>query len=118
MNNFRSVPAIYAMCRTWQHAWDYTSVKRDGGEYIQGMRCTRCGTEKQVKINAKSGYREGGNRYVYPEDMNPEAEAYKMPKDSGGALSQDERAAVRLEEVLSHFAADDLAPKRRARKKA
>ena len=110
----RTVAAQYAMCRTWQHAWDYTSVERQGGEYVQGLRCIRCGTERFVKVDARTGDR-GGNRYVYPEDQDRNAVPYKMPKGTGGALSVDERAAIRLEEVKVHYAAirDELARRRR-----
>lgn len=115
----RTVPARYAACRTWQHAWDFTTVKKEGIEYIQGLRCIRCGTERAVRISSKDGDRVGGNKYMYPEDLNPEAEPYKMPKDSGGMLTADERSAIRLMEVKAHYGAvRDQVAQQRARKKA
>lgn len=90
----RTVPVEYAMCRTWQHAWNYTTVKQDGRQLIQGLACMRCGTIRMVKIDGRTGERKG-NSYDYPDGY--------VLKDGGGALSQDERAALRLGEVKRHL---------------
>jgi hypothetical protein len=99
----RDVPHQYARCRAWGHAWDFTTVSRASGEYIQGMRCVACGTERFVRINGRTGTREHGNRYSYPEDLSHEAIPYKLPHGSGGALTADERGAVTLEEIKSRY---------------
>ncbi|QBJ01121.1 hypothetical protein PBI_ARISSANAE_35 [Mycobacterium phage Arissanae] len=96
----RSVAASHRMCRVFMHAWDYTTVKRNGADYIQGLICMRCGTERFMKINARTGL-PGGNVYKY-------AEGYLF--SGGGALTQKERGELRLLEVTGHV------PKR-ARKK-
>lgn len=81
------------MCRTWGHAWDYTTVKRLGGEYLQGLVCLRCATERFVKINTRTG-ETSGSRYSY-------AEGYLF--HGGGSLTPDERAELRLAEIRGHL---------------
>lgn len=109
------VPVEYAACRAWGHAWDFTTVDRSGGEYIQGMRCLRCPTVRSVRINARTGTREHGNKYQYPEDIDPRAVPYKMPKGSGG-LTSEERGQVTLGFIKVRY--DEVAVRRRRRKKA
>lgn len=87
------------MCRVYGHAWDYTTVKRNGGELVQGLACIRCTTERFIKINSRSG-ETSGSRYTY-------AEGYLF--HGGGALTPQERSELRLEEVLGHL------PRRRRR---
>lgn len=82
----RSVPVEYAMCRTFQHAWDYTTVKKDGRDLIQGLVCLRCGTVRKMRIDGRTGERLG-NAYDYPEHYT---------FDEGGPLTADERASLRL----------------------
>jgi hypothetical protein len=89
----RSVPQQFAMCRTYLHAWDYTTVKKDGRHLIQGLVCLRCGTTRRQRIDARTGERLG-NAYDYPED-------YVLKE--GGALTARERAALRLAEVKRHL---------------
>jgi hypothetical protein len=88
----RTIPVEYAMCRTFLHAWDYTTVKKVGREFVQGLVCLRCGTQRSMRIDSRTGERKG-NRYDYPE---------KYVLEEGGALTQDERAALRLAEVKRH----------------
>lgn len=109
------VPIQYAACRSFLHAWEFTTVDRSGGEYLQGMRCMRCSTEKTVRISARTGLRQGGNKYKYPEDLNPEVAAYKMPKGTGG-LTAEERGQIVLGFVKVHH--DEVAARRTKRKKA
>lgn len=87
----REIPVQYAACRTFLHAWDFTTVDREGGLYIQGLRCLRCGTERHVKINARTGEPKG-NKYDYPD-------GYLI---TGGALTARERWSLRLSEVKRH----------------
>ena len=96
----RSIHAEHRMCRVFQHAWEYTTVAREGKDYLQGLICIRCGTERIIKINARTG-ELGGARYRY-------AEGYLI---HGGAMTADERADLRLAEVAGHM------PVRRRRRK-
>lgn len=88
----REVKAQHRMCRVFMHAWDYTTVKKDGHHFLQGLVCIRCGTERWVKINARTG-EIGGARYRY-------AEGYLLK--GGGMLTAHERAELRLAEVAGH----------------
>lgn len=97
----RSVQANHRMCRVFMHAWDYTTVKREGKNLLQGLVCIRCDTERWVKINSRTG-EIGGARYKY-------AEGYLFK--GGGALTQRERAELRLAEVSTHL------PRRSRRRK-
>jgi hypothetical protein len=92
----RTVPVEYAMCRTFMHAWDYTTVKKDGRHLIQGLVCLRCGTVRSFKIDSRTGEIKG-NAYSYPENY--------LLDDGGGALSAKERAALRITEVRRHMQA-------------
>lgn len=96
----RTVAEEYRMCRVFQHAWDYTTVKRSGGNYLQGLICIRCGTERFVKIDARTGL-SSGSRYTYAPNY-----LFK----GGGALSVEERAELRLVEITGHL------PRRRRKK--
>ncbi|AHG23816.1 hypothetical protein CH25_gp70 [Mycobacterium phage EagleEye] len=89
----RTVSAKHRMCRVFQHAWEYTTVKRDGANYLQGLACIRCGTERFMKIDARTG-EAGGSKYKY-------ADGYLFK--GGGALTVSERAALRLIEVSGHL---------------
>jgi hypothetical protein len=111
----RSVPSQYTTCRAWGHNWTFTTVQRAQGEFIQGMRCLGCGTERWVTINSKNGMREHGNKYKYPEQLDKEAAPYQLPKDTGGHFTAEERGACTLEDVKSRYAARDneLAKRRR-----
>lgn len=73
-------------CRVIGHAWDFTTVDRDGKFYIQRMRCLRpgCGTQRSYRINAKTG-ETGGSSYVYPEGYIRK-----------GGFTPDDRAKLRL----------------------
>ncbi|ALF02174.1 hypothetical protein SEA_LADYBIRD_33 [Mycobacterium phage LadyBird] len=97
--NERTVHAAHRMCRVFQHAWDYTTVKRDGKHFLQGLVCIRCGTERFMKIDARTGL-PGGNSYKY-------ADGYLFK--GGGALTTQERGELRLIEVTGHL------PRRRRR---
>lgn len=89
----RRIPAEYAMCRTWQHAWNYTTVERVGKTLVQGLVCLRCSTVRYAKIDSRTGERMG-NRYDYPD---------KYVMQEGGTLTARERAALRLAEVRRHL---------------
>lgn len=111
--SFRDVPDQYAHCRAWGHSWDFTTVDKASGEYIQGMKCIHCGTHRAVRISLRTGLREHGNTYTYPEDQDKEAVPYRMPKGSGGALTSEERGNVTLHEIQSRY--DELRARRRRR---
>lgn len=118
-SGLRSVPHQYVACRSWGHAWDFTTVDAVGGrngEFLQGLRCLRCGTHRSVAISRRNGVRESRG-YKYPEQLNPEAEPYQMPKDTGGALTAEERGQCTLEEIEARYTGtvDEIA-KRRQRK--
>jgi hypothetical protein len=89
----RTVPTEYAMCRTFLHAWDFTTVKQDGRRLIQGLVCLRCGTVRYMRIDSRTGERLG-NSYDYPD-------GYVLAE--GGPLSAKERASIRLDEVKRHI---------------
>lgn len=78
------VPLEYRECRTIQHAWRYTTVERAGRNYKQGLACSRCGTERHVYIDAKTGELRGAS-YKY-------APGYLM----SGGLGYTGRASLRL----------------------
>ena len=108
----RDVPDEYVQCRGWSHLeWVFTTLEREGGEYVQGLRCLACGTEKKVRRNARTGRRKPGNKYIYPEDLNPEAVPYKMPKGSGGVFTAEERDAVAMIDIKSRL--DEVAARKR-----
>ena len=114
--NYRDVPDQYAHCRAWGHSWKFTTVDSTTIEFLQGMECTNCGTHRTVRITKRTGMREHGNKYTYPEDRDKEAVPYKMAKDSGGALTSEERGQVTLHEIQSRY--DELSARRRKRKRA
>lgn len=61
------IPETHLECRDFGHAWAPTSVHRDAdANYLQGMSCRRCGTEKVRKFD-QGGYLLGSSRYVYAE---------------------------------------------------
>lgn len=97
----REVNPNHRMCRVFMHAWDYTTVKKEGKNFLQGLICIRCGTERWVKINSRTG-ELGGARYKY-------AEGYLFK--GGGSLTAHERAELRLAEVAGHV------PSRRRRRR-
>lgn len=96
----RDVQPEYRKCRSWGHAWDYTTVQKQGVIYLQGLVCLRCTAERYVKINSRSGVSTGG-RYSYPDGY-----LFK----GGGALTPEERGELRLAEIQGHI------PTRRGRK--
>jgi len=77
-------------CRLLGHAWDYTTAWRKGRDFVQGLQCMRCGTDRRVTITSQ-GVRKG-NSYTYPAD-------YKVP----GGLSPKQRAALRLTAFREHL---------------
>ena len=84
------------MCRVFGHAWEYTTAKRDPGEYVQGLVCIRCSVVRSVRINARNGDRLGSGSYDYSE-----APGYLFK--GGGPLTPDERSELRLAEVQGHL---------------
>lgn len=113
----RVVPTQYAACRTWGHAWDFTTVDKLKGEgYRQGLRCVRCKTERTIIISLGTGLR-GHNSYKYPEQLYDNATPYQMPKGSGGALSMEERGICALEEIEARYKGltDEVAVARKRR---
>lgn len=90
----RTVPVEFATCRTFLHAWDYTTVKQDGRVLIQGLVCLRCRTMRYVRIDSRTGERKG-NKYDYPDGY--------VLNEGGGPLTQRERATLRLGEVKRHL---------------
>ena len=93
----RDVKSEHIACRTFGHGWNFTTVTRKGQELIQGLECFRCGTERFVTINARTGY-ASSNNYRY-------AEGYQFR--GGGAMTPGERAALRLGEVKRHLSRRD-----------
>ncbi|ASR75850.1 hypothetical protein J4U02_gp003 [Mycobacterium phage Aziz] len=85
----RLVSPKHRMCRVFGHAWDYTTVQKDAGNFIQGLVCIRCTTERFMKIDARTGETKG-SRYGY-------ADGYLFK--GGGALTPTERSELRLIEV-------------------
>lgn len=94
MRRDRIVPVEFRPCRTYQHAWDPTTVKQDGRHLVQGLICLRCKTIRKQKIDSRTGERLG-NSYEYPD-------GYVLP-GGGGALSARERGMLRLAEVKTHI---------------
>ncbi len=92
----RVIAAKYRMCRVFQHAWEYTTVHKDHGEYIQGLMCLRCGVQRAVRISARSGDRLGNGGYDYSE-----APGYLLK--GGGPLTPEERSELRLAEIKGHL---------------
>ncbi|WNN95713.1 hypothetical protein SEA_DIMINIMUS_3 [Mycobacterium phage Diminimus] len=85
----RVVKPQHRMCRVFGHAWDYTTVKKEGVAYIQGLICIRCSTERFLRIHSRTGETKG-SRYSY-------ADGYLFK--GGGALTPTERSELRLIEV-------------------
>lgn len=77
-------PDEFVECRTLAHAWRYTTVTRDGKDFIQGRQCLRCDTLKYVTISSKGEIL--GSRYVYPR-------GYMV---DGGGMTAEDRAGLRL----------------------
>jgi hypothetical protein len=77
------------------HAWDYTTAKRDKGEFIQGLVCIRCGVQRAYRIDSRNGDRLGSGGYDYQN-----APGYLLK--GGGPLIQEERSELRLLEVRGH----------------
>lgn len=86
-----NLPHKYVKCRLLGHAWDYTTVQRDGRNLIQGLRCLRCGTERKVTINGRTGVNLRNNYNYAPN--------YTVP----GGMSARDRAELRLEEFRQHL---------------
>ena len=80
------VLAEHLECRTLAHAWRYTTVTRDGRNYVQGRACTRCDCEKYVTISPKGELL--GSRYKYPA-------GYTVP----GGVTAEDRNGLRLRAV-------------------
>lgn len=114
--HFRDVPDRYAHCRAWGHSWEHTTVDKLTGEYIQGMKCVHCDTHRSVRVSRRTGLREHGNKYQYPEDQDKEAVPYKLPKGTGGALTSEERGQVTLHDIEGRY--DEVSARRRSRKRA
>ncbi len=93
-----AVLAEHLECRTLAHAWKYTTVERDGRNYVQGRACTRCECEKYVTISPKGEL--VSSRYVYPKGYMVE----------GGGLTAEDRNGLRLRTVGANPA--DAKPKR------
>ncbi len=91
----RTIAPKYRMCRAWQHAWDYTTVHRDHGEYVQGLACMRCGAKRSVRISARSGERLKGGSYDYSD-----APGYVL---TGGRLTPKERSEILLTEITGNL---------------
>ena len=92
----RSVPMKYAMCRVYQHSWEYADVQRDGLVYLQSLVCMRCRTVKYVRIDARNGDAKG-RHYTYPEGYLLE----------GGPMKAQERSAIRLAEVKANVKGEE-----------
>jgi hypothetical protein len=57
--------AKYRMCRIFGHAWEYTTARRNKGEYVRGLVCIRCRVQRSMRINARDGDRLGSGGYDY-----------------------------------------------------
>lgn len=112
---YRDVPGEYEECRTWGHTWQKTTLDSNSIEYIQGMTCRNCGTHRSVRIAKRSGLRSPGG-YKYPEQIDKEAVPYQLPKDTGGALTSEERGQITLHEIQGRY--DELSARRRRKKRA
>lgn len=84
------------MCRIYGHAWEYSTAKKDKGEFVQGLTCIRCEVRREVHISARSGDRLNGGGYDYNN-----APGYLLK--GGGPLTPEERSELRLVEVQSHL---------------
>ena len=93
----RSVPSQFAMCRAFQHAWDYLDVQRDGRVLIQSLRCMRCATVKYIKIDSRDGDTVGHPSYHYTD-------GYQLKE--GGSMTHRERTAIRLAEIRGNLKGD------------
>lgn len=98
----RTVKPQYRMCRAYGHAWEPTTVKKDGILFLQGLICIRCKVERTISINPRSKLSESRG-YSY---KNAEGYLFK----GGGALTPEERGQLRLFEVEQRFG-----PRRRRR---
>ena len=81
-------------CRLLGHAWDYTTVLREGPFYVQEMACMRCGTVRRQKIHARTG-EPHGNSYQYVAD-------YRVP----GGMTRQDKSRLRLGVFREHFNAE------------
>jgi hypothetical protein len=88
----RTIAAKYRMCRIFGHAWDYTTAKREKGEFVQGLICVRCNVQRAYRIDARNGDRLGSGGYDYHE-----APGYLLKV--GGPLTAEERSELRLAEM-------------------
>lgn len=116
--DLRIVPSEYSLCRTWGHTWNFTYLDRVKGEgYNQGMKCIRCKTEKVVLVRQATGFRTGRG-YKYPEQLYEDVAPYQMPKNSGGALTPEERGQCALDDIESRYKAtvDEIATQRAKRR--
>lgn len=84
--NVEKVLAEHLECRTLAHAWRYTTVERDGRNYVQGRQCSRCECEKFVTISPKGELL--GSRYRYPAGYTVE-----------GGITAEDRNGLRLRSV-------------------
>lgn len=90
------IPEEFLLCRDLGHAWRPHDVKIVGkgrhGEIHRILQCRSCPTQR-VQVLDMGGYRLR-QKYVYPEDQNPDAAPYKLR--GIGHLSIEDRAAVRV----------------------
>jgi hypothetical protein len=98
--NVDKVLAEHLECRTLAHAWRYTTVERDGRNYVQGRSCTRCDCQKYVTISPKGEL--VSSRYVYPA-------GYTVP----GGVTAEDRNGLRLRSVGAN-PADARTPRKRS----
>jgi hypothetical protein len=53
----RIVRAEHRDCRLWGHSWRCTTASQRGRGIIQGLQCVRCGAERFIAIDARTGAR-------------------------------------------------------------
>jgi hypothetical protein len=92
----RTMSAKYRMCRIFGRAWEYTTARRNKGEYVRGLVCIRCRVQRSMRIDARDGDRLGSGGYDYHD-----ARGYLLK--GGGALTADERSELGLAEIAGHL---------------
>ena len=55
---------VHALARR-QSAWDYTTAKREKGEFVLGLICLRRHVQRSYRIDARNGDRLGSGGYDY-----------------------------------------------------
>lgn len=82
---------LFSECRDLMHAWVPLGAHREGKLWVRTLRCNRCDTRRKDWLNLDGSKAvHHSNSYTYPK-------GYKV---EGGPLTVDERAALRLHNIL------------------